>query len=616
MPIPFLSANMPLTSGQVLKQRYRILSKLGEGGFATVYLAADQQMQDELQALKEVRLSQLPPRQISQVLASFRQEAAMSSQCPIRGIPRVHTLFQEGDRWYLVMEYIAGETLEEKLAHAPHGKLPAQQVLGWALQLCEILAFLHGHHPPIIFRDVKPANVIITPDDTLYLVDFGIARSFKTGQGKDTIPLGSPGYAAPEQYGRAQSTPVTDVYGLGATLHHLLSGHDPSERLFQFFPLHLKDEAPIGPPLAAIIEGMVQQRSEQRPTLLEVQNGLQELQRRQKEASIPQRETGKTLLTFQCLHESIGELVWHPDSQHLLLRGYGRDVSPFRNEVQCWDTKTGKMMWACPSTYYEDLSLHKQALTLSPDGNRLVFIQSDGWTIYSIDGNIIFSSCSLGKLSLFHSENRLCAVDWSPDGTYLAFISEVRGKDGRTILLWNVALQRIDATLCIKRAYKGCLSWSPNGKYLAVLKGGDGIVLGVVKEATLFGSKLVLQKQYSFFSPKGEKLAWSPNGKYLAVFDRHLGIDIIEVFIGTSRYIPCEREPWYISFSWSPDSRYIAVGDAYGSVSIWEAGEKALCVFKERKHSHSVDALAWSPDGKSLASVSRYGLVEIWQAPS
>jgi serine/threonine protein kinase len=135
------------------------------------------------------------------------------------------------------MDFITGETLEEYQSKAPNRRLLLSEVLDIGIQLCLVLDYLHSQQPPIVFRDLKPSNIMRTPAGQLYLIDFGIARSFKPGQAKDTIALGSPGYAAPEQYGKAQTTPRADIYSLGAVLHQLLTTRDPSEAPFRFRPL-------------------------------------------------------------------------------------------------------------------------------------------------------------------------------------------------------------------------------------------------------------------------------------------------------------------------------------------------------------------------------------------
>src|SRR5437763_5963833 len=110
------------------------------------------------------------------------------------------------------------------------------------LLLCSVLEYLHTRQPPVIFRDLKPANVMLTTSGRVDLIDFGIARHFKPGRAKDTMPFGSPGYAAPEQYGKAQTTPRTDIYSLGVILHQLLTGDDPSLTPFCFAPLQFEDQ--------------------------------------------------------------------------------------------------------------------------------------------------------------------------------------------------------------------------------------------------------------------------------------------------------------------------------------------------------------------------------------
>src|SRR5579884_2874116 len=137
------------------------------------------------------------------------------------------------------MDFIEGETLEDYMLKVAGGRLPVDKVLSIGIQVCTVLEYLHSRQPPIIFRDLKPANIMLTPSGHIYLIDFGIARHFKPGQSRDTSALGSTGYAAPEQYGKAQTTPRADIYALGATLHELLTGLNPSDSPFNFAPLRL-----------------------------------------------------------------------------------------------------------------------------------------------------------------------------------------------------------------------------------------------------------------------------------------------------------------------------------------------------------------------------------------
>jgi serine/threonine protein kinase len=195
-------------------------------------------------------------------------------------LPRIYDHFEEQQRWYLVLDYIDGQTLEQTLANSPQGKLSVETVIEYALQLCSVLEYLHTQTPPIIFRDLKPANIMTTPAHHLYLIDFGIARFFKPGQAKDTVALGSVGYAPPEQFGRSQTTPQADIYGLGATLHHLLSGRDPSDESFVFPPLDLEPQNAMTRTFAALLARMVAIKQEERPgSVQEIQQALSTFQR-------------------------------------------------------------------------------------------------------------------------------------------------------------------------------------------------------------------------------------------------------------------------------------------------------------------------------------------------
>ena len=239
-----LSAAAPVSSGErIVKERYRLLRQVGTGGFGAVYLAEDTLVGGQKVALKEIRLVGLSAQEMIEATDAFNREVSLLPGLRHPHLPRVYDHFTDAQHWYLVMEFIAGETLEGYVQKVPGSRLPVEMVLDMGIQLADVLDYLHSRQPSIIFRDLKPANIMRTPTGHLYLIDFGIARVFKPGQPKDTIAFGSPGYAAPEQYGRAQTTARSDLYSLGATLHFLLSGDDPANTPFSF--------APFAPSLAA-----------------------------------------------------------------------------------------------------------------------------------------------------------------------------------------------------------------------------------------------------------------------------------------------------------------------------------------------------------------------------
>jgi len=200
-----------LAYNHLLKQRYRIIGPVGKGGFGAVYKAADLQFGNRQVAIKEMSQGSLSPQEIVEATEAFKREALLLAGLTQPNLPRIYEQFTDRGRWYLVMDFIEGETLEEHLGKIKWGKLPVEKVLEIGVQLCMVLEYLHMRQPAIIFRDLKPANVMLTVHGHIYLIDFGIARHFKPGQAKDTTALGSTGYAAPEQYGKAQTTPRADI---------------------------------------------------------------------------------------------------------------------------------------------------------------------------------------------------------------------------------------------------------------------------------------------------------------------------------------------------------------------------------------------------------------------
>jgi len=266
----------PLAPSYLLHSRYNIVSQIGTGGFGAVYQAKDTLFSHRLVAIKEMNQDGLSPQELAEASAAFEHEALLLTDLIHPNLPRIHDHFTENGRSYVVMDFIAGDTLEDYVDEFVR-RFSVEAALEIGLQLCTVLDYLHTHQPPLIFRDIKPANIMRTADNHVYLIDFGIARHFKPGKAKDTIPLGSRGYAAPEQYGKAQTTPQSDIYGLGATLHQLLTGDDPSLTLFHFEPVRLS-KLPISAQLDALLKQMVEMEMSKRPASMVIVK--QELQRR------------------------------------------------------------------------------------------------------------------------------------------------------------------------------------------------------------------------------------------------------------------------------------------------------------------------------------------------
>ena len=265
-----------LAPNHLLKERYRIVALIGSGGMGTVYKAEDTLFDGHLVAVKELSQSGLSAQEMIEATTVFKHEAHLLVGLNHPNLPKILDYFADAGRWYLVLDFIEGETLETYLTHRTGGYLPVMEALAIGFQLCTVLDYLHTRQPPIIFRDLKPANVMRTSDGRLYLIDFGIARHFHPGQAKDTMALGSLGYAAPEQYGKAQTTPRSDIFSLGALLYELLTGADPSQAFFQFAPLNLHRQ-PLPDGLETLLTHMLEKDASKRPTSMNVVK--QELQR-------------------------------------------------------------------------------------------------------------------------------------------------------------------------------------------------------------------------------------------------------------------------------------------------------------------------------------------------
>ncbi len=259
------SATTPTTSTSniLLAHGYRLVSQIGQGGFGEVYKARDTR-HNRFVAIKQISLHALSPTDIIQATDSYNREVMLMKGLKHVNLPRMYDHFTDPEHWYIVLEYIDGETLEEYLSHKIEGRLPVQEVLNIGITLCTVLDYLHVQKEPIIFRDVKPANIMRTSRGRLYLIDFGIARQHKPGQKKDTGVLGSPGYAPPEQYGIAQTNPQSDIYSLGATLQTLLTGMDRSETSDQDAQQHVT-ALKIPRSLQLLLDRMLEQNMHKRP---------------------------------------------------------------------------------------------------------------------------------------------------------------------------------------------------------------------------------------------------------------------------------------------------------------------------------------------------------------
>lgn len=222
-----------LEIGSIIDGKYKILNKIGQGGMSVVYLAMNERANKQW-AIKEVRKDGVKDYDV--VRQGLIAETDILKRLNHPHLPSIIDVIDRDDTFLIVMDYIEGKSLDYWLKK--DGAQPQEKVVEWAKQICDVLGYLHSRKPPIIYRDLKPANVMLKPDGQIMIIDFGTAREFKETSIEDTSCLGTQGYAAPEQYGgHGQTDARTDIYTLGATMYHLLTGHNPSLPPYEMYPI-------------------------------------------------------------------------------------------------------------------------------------------------------------------------------------------------------------------------------------------------------------------------------------------------------------------------------------------------------------------------------------------
>lgn len=222
-----------LEIGSLIDGKYKILNEVGHGGMSVVYLAMNERANKQW-AIKEVRKDGVKDFEV--VKQSLVAETNMLKKLSHPSLPDIVDVIDEDDRFLIVMDYIEGNSL--KTALQEYGAQSQKNVIKWAKQLCDVLGYLHSQNPPIVYRDMKPANIMLKPDGNVVLIDFGTAREYKENNIEDTTCLGTMGYAAPEQFGgMGQTDARTDIYCLGATMYHLVTGMNPCEPPYEIRPI-------------------------------------------------------------------------------------------------------------------------------------------------------------------------------------------------------------------------------------------------------------------------------------------------------------------------------------------------------------------------------------------
>lgn len=282
-----------LEIGSIVDGKYKILNKIGQGGMSVVYLARNERANKQW-AIKEVRKDGIQNYEV--VKQGLVAETNILKRLRHPHLPSIIDVIDCDDSFLIVMDYIEGNPLSDALKE--FGPQPEEYVVEWSKQICDVLGYLHSRKPPIIYRDMKPANVMLKPDGNITIIDFGTAREFKNSSVEDTTCLGTKGYAAPEQFGgHGQTDARTDIYCLGATMYHLLTGDNPCQHTYKMFAIRQ-----INPGLSSGLEEIILKCTAENPkdryqSCAELMYALEHYREMDKEYRRKQAIKWKTFLT-------------------------------------------------------------------------------------------------------------------------------------------------------------------------------------------------------------------------------------------------------------------------------------------------------------------------------
>ncbi|GCE30973.1 hypothetical protein KDA_64570 [Dictyobacter alpinus] len=573
----------------LLQHRYRLLFQVGLGGFGAVYKAQDIQQQHKIVAIKKIMLRNLTMQETIEATDGFNREVSILSRLSHARLPRIYNHFTDQHNWYLVMDFIDGETLEAYLQRPEQPDatrlLTLTETLDIGIQLCSVLDYLHTHNPPIVFRDLKPGNIIRTPTGKLYLIDFGIARYFKPGQARDTLQFGSPGYAAPEQYGKAQTTTRADIYSLGAILHQLLTGIDPAENPFHFGPLRLYATTNLAA-LDQMLQKMVSIEVDQRPASIQVVQA--ELER------------------LYAQH--------NPSSHQVRPPGTLSIAKPLATNTTTSSSTNGQQQMQRPAP--------ARLLTRRHTIQRMLALGILIGGVGGVGGLVANqfhapTHIPVKRFNILHTRKQqdqggVNAVLYAPQGDYYAS-SNARG----SVNIWNGQISDPVASMQVSPTSIMALSWSYDGKYLACVTKKEVYMMEVLRDTSkgdaivkLLDPALVYsgQTQQSDTDTTTYTIAWAPKNYILAIVDTLQGTTHLlqfqpptNQFIEIGHYtntlinpkVKANNENHYLA--WSPDGRQIVSITARNQIAFWNAQNTRIIHSWSPEVASTITMVAWQP---------------------
>ncbi len=636
--------------GYIFKNCYVVAYGIAAGGFGVVYQVIDANIPGKFWALKEMYDVCENPEAVER---SFRVEAEILAALDHRAIPIIVSFFTEDGKHYLVMEYIKGNTLEDMLDSLKNDEFfPEKIILEWAIQICEVIEYLHTRPKPVVFRDLKPDNIIFTCEKELKLIDFGISCIFQGPKGKTTLhALLSEGYAPQEQWlGKAE--PRSDIYSLGATLHHIITKIHPRISAPDF-PSVDQINPLVSRELSLVISRSLQAKpSDRYETISEMKNEFLKLQKKQRDfvKEYELLESGENFErkddNFKALSEYIKILELNPVSERAHYRlaicyeKLGFKDKAIEHYHKAIEYSASSDIKEKSEERLKSLAgeIVEKSMKLKPEH---IIDEIEAIPAGNLEHGSYLSPKDFTLTTRFGHTSGVASVSFIYDSKLIASA----GQDG-TIKIWDIHKKILLHTLEEQRGEIKSISISRDGRYMA--SSGSNVTLWDIKSKTLLhmfqeleegiekvefdstgnilisagGNKIYLHNReegrlictLEGHHDKIKTFALSPDDKFLYSAGRDLWVNLWDLETKTLIYSFNENSEPVKAVSISPDSMLMAVMNG-NKINIWDLKKREIKHVFEG-HTDKIESLSFSPDGKFLASGSRDRAIKIWDITS